>query len=58
MKLNNKKGGEQKKRRYSKPRLERVRVDKNITMVMMTDPPIDPETSTFPDHFQNNPFKI
>lgn len=49
-----------RKRRYAKPRLERVKVDKQITMVMMTDPPIDPpnEASFGQNHFLNNPFKL
>jgi hypothetical protein len=51
-----KKNNAKQKRRYAKPRLESVQVDKYITMVMMTDeePPL-PELKV--DPFRSNPFK-
>jgi len=48
----------QPKRKYAKPRMERVQVDKEISLVMMTDPPLDPTGSINPLHFTDNPFKL
>ena len=32
------------KRKYSKPIIEKIKIDKNISMVMMSMPPGDPPT--------------
>lgn len=57
--MNIKKNKTHTKRRYAKPRIEKVLVDKKITMVMMTTPPGDPDDiSISPDQFLNNPFKL
>ncbi|NOZ47409.1 MAG: hypothetical protein GXO79_11595 [Chlorobi bacterium] len=32
------------KRTYNKPKLEKIKIDKNISMVMMSTPPGDPGT--------------
>lgn len=46
-------------RRYVKPRLEKVIIDNNISLVMASDPPPNPpEDSVNPDHFNFNPFKM
>jgi hypothetical protein len=47
----------EQKRKYAKPRLEQVQVDKEISMVMMS-PPVDPESSMQPLQFTSNPFKM
>jgi secreted Zn-dependent insulinase-like peptidase len=46
-----------KKRTYSKPQIERIKLDNEISMVMMS-PPGDPNGSIQPEHFSINPFKI
>lgn len=46
-----------KRRNYSKPSVKRIRLDNEISMVMMSPPP-DPRESIQPDHFSVNPFKI
>jgi hypothetical protein len=47
----------EQKRKYAMPRIEKIQVDKEISMVMMS-PPVDPETSVQPLHFNVNPFKM
>jgi hypothetical protein len=46
-----------KKRTYSKPQVERIKLDNEISMVMMSPPP-DPDGSIQPEHFSGNPFKM
>jgi hypothetical protein len=46
-----------KKRTYSKPQVERIKLDNEISMVMMS-PPLDPDGSIQPEHFSVNPFKM
>jgi hypothetical protein len=46
------------KRIYKKPAVEKVKMDYNLSLVMMTDPPGDPEPYFNPDPFSNNPFKF
>ena len=49
------------KRFYLKPSISRIELDNEISMVMATDPPVDPEgpgSYLPPDRFDNNPFKI
>lgn len=46
------------KRPYQKPVLERIALDHEISMVMLSDPPSDPDGSIQPDHFSMNPFKM
>ncbi|NTW32315.1 MAG: hypothetical protein HGB12_06785 [Bacteroidetes bacterium] len=46
------------KRTYSKPQIERVKIDNEISMVMMSPPPLDPGGSIDPVHFSFNPFKL
>ncbi|MDD4554204.1 MAG: hypothetical protein PHP04_08395 [Bacteroidales bacterium] len=53
------------RRAYSKPKVERIRLDREISMVMDSVPP-DPEkpvgndgdTSSLPESHTDNPFKI
>jgi len=45
------------KRTYVKPRLEQIKLDKEISMVMMSTPPGDPWSSVQPEHFSVDPFK-
>ena len=47
-----------KKRKYSKPQIERIKLDNEISMVMMSGPPVDPEGSIQTEHFSFNPFKM
>lgn len=47
------------KRSYQKPLIERIALDHEISMVMLSgEPPLDPLGSTQPDHFSLNPFKM
>jgi secreted Zn-dependent insulinase-like peptidase len=46
-----------KKRTYSKPQIERIKLDNEISMVMMS-PPGDPDGSIQTEHFSINPFKM
>lgn len=57
MKINKKKEIEIK-RSYAKPQIERVKLDNEISMVMMSAPPADPDGSLQPDNFSINPFKM
>ena len=34
-----------KKKKYTKPVIEKIKIDKNISMVMMSSPPGDPSGS-------------
>ena len=43
------------KRVYAKPLAERIQLDNEISMVMMSTPPGDPAYIQ-PEHFNNNPF--
>lgn len=36
---------ESKKRSYTKPKIDKIKIDKNISMVMMSMPPGDPAGS-------------
>jgi hypothetical protein len=45
------------KRNYAKPQIERIKLDNEISMVMMSPPP-DPDGSIQPEHFSVNPFKM
>lgn len=55
---NIRKKNSQPRRKYAKPRIECVLVDKSISLVMMSDPPGDPVGSINPLHFTDNPFKL
>ncbi|NTW31220.1 MAG: hypothetical protein HGB12_01070 [Bacteroidetes bacterium] len=46
-----------KKREYKKPIIEKIKLDNEISMVMMSPPP-DPDGSVDPMHFSVNPFKL
>jgi hypothetical protein len=52
------KENEGKKRRYGKPRIENIQIDRTFSMVMLTDPPDDPPGSIDPLHFMPDPFKL
>ena len=45
------------KRVYTKPLVECIKLDNEISMVMMS-PPLDPVGFVQPEHFDNNPFKM
>ena len=47
-----------KKRIYSNPEISCVKLDKEISLVMQSSAPEDPEGSLQPEHFSLNPFKI
>lgn len=57
-KTQHKKQNNVEKRTYLKPTIERVKMDYNISLVMMTDPPGDAEKFTGPSVSSNNPFKM
>ena len=46
---------EDKKRKYSKPKITKVKLDKDLAFIMMSLPPIEPKRSSqiykFPDDF-------
>jgi hypothetical protein len=46
-----------KKSVYSKPTVERIKLDKEISIMMSSLPP-DPPGSIPPEHFNINPFKL
>lgn len=46
------------KRAYTKPDFTRIDLDHEISMVMLSDPPSDPDGSIQPNHFSMNPFKL
>lgn len=57
--MNNiKKYSRKKKRSYLKPIVECIKLDNEISMVMMSDPPPDPTGDIVPEHFSVNPFKF
>jgi len=43
------KNEELKKKKYFKPSIERIKIDKNISMVMMSEPPGDPLAPILPN---------
>jgi hypothetical protein len=46
------------KRNYKKPKIDRIILDKEISMVMQSTPPEDPGGMIQPEHFSINPFKL
>ena len=49
------------KRNYAKPRIERIKLDTEISIFMTSGsptPPNDPNGSMQPEHFSINPFKL
>jgi hypothetical protein len=47
------------KRKYSAPEINQIKIDKEISLVMMSaNPGGDPDESLQQDHFSLNPFKI
>ncbi|HNW99193.1 MAG TPA: hypothetical protein PKK00_12360 [Bacteroidales bacterium] len=49
------------KRNYSKPNIEQIKIDNEISIFMTTSsdtPPGDPSSALQPDKLDNNPFKI
>jgi hypothetical protein len=47
------------KRKYSAPEITEIKIDKEISLVMMSaNPGGDPDESVQQDHFNLNPFKI
>ena len=48
-----------KKRMYSSPRIERIQLDNEISLVLVSGDPGDPNASIMtPEYFNNNPLKI
>jgi hypothetical protein len=45
-------------KRYVKPQVERIILDNEISMVMQSPPPGDPDGMIQPEHFSINPFKL
>jgi hypothetical protein len=57
--MNNNKEATPIKRKYSTPEITEVKIDKEISLVMMSaNPGGDPDESVQPEHFNLNPFKI
>lgn len=48
----------EKKRTYVKPEVKTVRIDNQISMVMMTNPPGDPGGQNMQELDTANPYKI
>lgn len=51
------------KRKYNRPEITEIKLDNEISMVMMSfgggaNPDHDPDSSIQPEHFSLNPFKI
>ncbi len=47
------------KRKYVQPRINSVKLDKEISLVMQSSAPDDPpDGSLQPEHFSINPFKL
>ena len=46
------------KRVYQKPMIDQIALDNEISMVMLSIPPADPDGSIQPDRFSMNPFKL
>ena len=46
------------KRNYVKPQIDRIILDNDISMVMQSTPPLDPDEMIQPEHFSINPFKL
>lgn len=46
------------KRNYTKPLISRTKLDTDISLIMLSDPPADPDGAVNPDHFSLNPFKF
>ena len=57
MKIKDKKASN-KKRNYSQPHINLIKLDKDISLVMQSDAPPDPGGSLQPEHFSINPFKL
>jgi hypothetical protein len=50
---------QKEKRKYSAPEITQIKIDKEISLVMMSsNPGGDPDESVQADHFNLNPFKI
>ena len=49
-----------KNRDYNTPRIERIELDNEISLVLKSTPPVGPGESALiaPDCFSNDPFKI
>ena len=46
------------KQLYSSPQIERIKLDNEISLVLISDDPGDPNASLItPEYFNNNPFK-
>jgi len=45
------------KRDYARPQIERIKLDNEISVFMVSEPPGDPGESIQPEHFSFNPFK-
>jgi hypothetical protein len=47
------------KRKYSTPEITEIKIDKEISLIMMSSNPGDnPPEGSMPDNFDLNPFKI
>jgi secreted Zn-dependent insulinase-like peptidase len=57
MKTNNKM---YKRRAYSPPQVERIKLDNEISLVLASDPPVYEKVnlSSAPEYFNNDPFKM
>ncbi len=49
----------EEKRKYSTPEITEIKIDKEISLVMMSaNPGGDPPDESLPDNFNLNPFKM
>lgn len=48
------------KNTYSSPRIERILIDNEISLVLASDPPSDEGNNNLntPEYFNNDPFKV
>jgi hypothetical protein len=50
---------QKEKRKYSTPEITEIKIDKEISLIMMSaNPGEDPDESIRPEHFNLNPFKM
>ena len=47
-----------KKRKYQKPEIIKVKIDSEISLVMLSEPPIEPYGNNLNNNNSMNPYKI
>lgn len=52
------KATDKKKRAYTAPEIEHVKLDNEISLILESSPPVGPfESKNTPEYFHNDPFK-